>query len=103
MKGIAVTSAAAAAAACCLVASSVSASLPPSSRAFGISSSVLAKNHAFAGLNSRGGAVGKLGIVLSFSCCWMTVTTLRILSRWKLVTIGLNVNNPDLPIATHTA
>ena len=54
MKGITVTSAAAAA--CCIAATTVSASLPSSttSGTFGI-----VKNHAFAGLNSRGGAVGK--------------------------------------------
>jgi hypothetical protein len=65
MKGIAVTSAAAVAAACCcLVAttsSSVSAALPPttstsSSGTFGIGA---AKANVFAGLNARGGAVGK--------------------------------------------
>ncbi|KAL7451199.1 hypothetical protein ACHAWC_004353, partial [Mediolabrus comicus] len=49
MKGLTVTSAAAAA--CCLAATSVSASLPATGT-FGI-----VKNHAFAGLNSRGGAV----------------------------------------------
>lgn len=52
MKGLTITSAAAAA--CCLAATSVSASLPATGT-FGI-----VKNHAFAGLNSRGGAVGKL-------------------------------------------
>jgi len=53
MKGITVTSAAAAAA-CCLAATTVSASLPSptTTGTFGI-----VKNHAFAGLNSRGGAV----------------------------------------------
>jgi hypothetical protein len=55
MKGITVTSAAAAA--CCLAATTVSASLPSptTTGTFGI-----VKNHAFAGLSSRGGAVGKL-------------------------------------------
>lgn len=54
MKGITVTSAAAV---CCIAATTVSASLPSStaSGTFGI-----VNNHAFAGLNSRGGAVGKL-------------------------------------------
>ena len=54
MKGITVTSAAAAA--CCLAATTVSASLPSSTTTgtFGI-----VNNHAFAGLNSRGGAVGE--------------------------------------------
>ena len=52
MKGLTVTSAAAAV--CCLAATSVSASLPTAGT-FGI-----VKNHAFAGLNARGGAVGKL-------------------------------------------
>jgi len=53
MKGITVTSAAAAA--CCLAATTVSASLPSSTTGtFGI-----VNNHAFAGLNSRGGAVGE--------------------------------------------
>lgn len=53
MKGITVTSAAAV---CCIAATTVSASLPSSTTTgtFGI-----VNNHAFAGLNSRGGAVGK--------------------------------------------
>eukprot|EP00578_Thalassiosira_sp_NH16_P014836 CAMPEP_0181126966 /NCGR_PEP_ID=MMETSP1071-20121207/27930_1 /TAXON_ID=35127 /ORGANISM="Thalassiosira sp., Strain NH16" /LENGTH=935 /DNA_ID=CAMNT_0023212641 /DNA_START=50 /DNA_END=2857 /DNA_ORIENTATION=+ len=56
MKGIAVTSAAAAAA-CCLAATSVSASLPPSGGgAFGITGGA-ARNRAFVGLDTRGGAV----------------------------------------------
>ena len=50
MKGITAT-----AAACCLAATSVSASLPAASGTlFGV-----ARSHAFAGLDSRGGAVGK--------------------------------------------
>ena len=52
MKGLAVTSAAAAV--CCL-ATTASAAVPPSG-AFGIAG----RNNAFAGLDSRGGAVGKL-------------------------------------------
>ena len=53
MRGITVTSAAAAVA-CCLAVPCVTASLPSSTGTFGI-----VKNHAFSGLNSRGGAVGK--------------------------------------------
>ena len=59
MKGITATTAVAAAAVCCLATTaSVSASLPHSSSTstFGIAR----RNSAFAGLDSRGGAVGKL-------------------------------------------
>lgn len=52
MRGITVTSAAAAVA--CLAVPCVTASLPSSTGTFGI-----VKNHAFSGLSSRGGAVGK--------------------------------------------
>ena len=52
MKGITITSATVAAACCIAV---TTASLPPSSSTFGISR----KNTMFAGLDSRGGAVGK--------------------------------------------
>lgn len=59
MKGITVTSAAAAA--CCLAATSVSASLPSATTTgtFG-----MVKNHAFAGLNARGGSMGEFTIVI---------------------------------------
>ena len=53
MKGITAT-----AAACCLAATSVSASLPAASGTlFGVATT--RSHHAFAGLDSRGGAVGK--------------------------------------------
>ena len=51
MKGITITSATAVAACCIAV---TTASLPPPSSTFGIS-----RNTIFAGLDSRGGAVGK--------------------------------------------
>ena len=63
MKGITISSAATAAACCIAV---TTASLPPPSSTFGIS-----RNTIFAGLDSRGGAVGKFHDLLyasSFGC-----------------------------------